>query len=84
MEVEFTRKTDKDFRRHRDYLRRIGKSDGHKYQKYELDSISKSLKTNISKGLKNSKKNITTQSFPKSSNIILVVIRCMLIKRVII
>ena len=51
MEVEFTRKTDKDFRRHRDYLRRIGKSDGHKYQKYELDGISKSLKSNISKGL---------------------------------
>ena len=31
MEIKFTRKTDSDFRKHRDYLRRTGKSDGHKY-----------------------------------------------------
>ena len=47
MEIEFTRKTDKDFRKHREYLRRTGKADGHKYQEYELDGISKSLKANI-------------------------------------
>lgn len=51
MEIKFTRKTDSDFRKHRDYLRRTRKSDGHKYQKYELDGIGKSLKSNISKGL---------------------------------
>ena len=55
MEIEFTRKTDKDFRKHREYLRRTGKADGHKYQEYELDGISKSLKANISKGLGNTK-----------------------------
>ena len=44
MEVKFTRKTDKDFRKHRDYVRRQMKSDGHSYQTYELDGISKSLK----------------------------------------
>jgi len=64
MEVEFTRKTNKDFRRHRDYLRRIGKSDGHKYQKYELDGISKSLKSNISKGLTDIKEH-KDSIFPK-------------------
>ncbi|MBR5297565.1 MAG: hypothetical protein IKU29_06835 [Parabacteroides sp.] len=55
MKIEFTRKTNKDFQRHKEYLLRIGKADGHKYQKYELDGISKSLKSNISKGLKNTK-----------------------------
>ena len=53
MRVKFSPKTDVDFRKHRDYLRQTGKSDGHKYQKYELDGISNSLKTNISKGLEN-------------------------------
>lgn len=47
MEVKFTRKTDKDFRKHRDYVRRQKKSDGHSYQTYELDSISKSFKKNL-------------------------------------
>lgn len=47
MEVKFTRKTDKDFRKHRDYVRRQKKSDGHSYQTYELDGISKSFKKNL-------------------------------------
>lgn len=47
MEVKFTRKTDKDFRKHRDYVRRQMKSDGHSYQTYELDGISKSFKKNL-------------------------------------
>ena len=47
MEVKFTRKTDKDFRKHRDYVRRQKKSDRHSYQTYELDSISKSFKKNL-------------------------------------
>lgn len=47
MEVKFTRKTDKDFRKHRDYVRKQKKSDGHSYQIYELDSISKSFKKNL-------------------------------------
>ena len=51
MKVKFSNKTDKDFLRHRDYLSRKGKSDGHKYQKYELDGISKSLKKNIKNGI---------------------------------
>lgn len=51
MKVKYSKSTQEDFQKHRDYLRRTGKSDGHKYQKYELDGISKSLKSNISKGL---------------------------------
>ena len=51
MKVKYSKSTQEDFRKHRDYLTRTGKSDGHKYQKYELDGISKSLKSNISKGL---------------------------------
>lgn len=64
MDIKFTRKTDSDFRKHRDYLRRTGKSDGHKYQKYELDGISKSLKSNISKGLTDIKEH-KDSIFPK-------------------
>lgn len=64
MDIKFTRKTDSDFRKHRDYLRRRGKSDGHKYQKYELDGISKSLKSNISKGLTDIKEH-KDSIFPK-------------------
>lgn len=51
MKVRFSEKTKEDFRKHREYLRRTGKPDGHKYQNYELDGISKSLRKNISKGL---------------------------------
>ena len=47
MEVKFTRKTDKDFRKYRDYVRRQMKSDGHSYQTYELDGIGKSFKKNL-------------------------------------
>ena len=54
--VKFTQTTDDDFRKHREFLRRNGKSDGHKYQKYELDGINKSLKDNITKELENKKK----------------------------
>ena len=42
MKVKYSKSTQEDFRKHRDYLTRTGKSDGHKYQKYELDGISKS------------------------------------------
>ncbi|MGM9833681.1 MAG: hypothetical protein ACI31A_08365 [Candidatus Limisoma sp.] len=40
-----------------------GKSDGHKYKKYELDGISKSLKKNITKKLE-SKKEHSDSIFP--------------------
>ena len=58
MKVIFSKKTKDDFKKHRDYLIRKGKSDGHKYQTYELDRISKSLKENISKGIGNKKEHI--------------------------
>ncbi len=32
MKITFSQETDTDFRQHRDYLRRKGKTDGHKYQ----------------------------------------------------
>ena len=64
MKVTYSKSTQEDFQKHRDYLTRTGKSDGHKYQKYELDGISKSLKTNISKELKNSKEH-KDSIFPK-------------------
>lgn len=44
MRVIFTSDTKEDFRKHRDYVRKQKKSDGHSYQIYELDSISKSFK----------------------------------------
>lgn len=53
MKVSYSPETKEDFRKHREYLRRTGKSDGHKYQDYELDGIRNSLRTNISKGLEN-------------------------------
>lgn len=53
MRVIFSDKTKDDFKKHIEYLKGIRKSDGHKYQKYELNSISKSLKKNITKGLEN-------------------------------
>lgn len=64
MKVKYSKSTQEDFRKHRDYLTRTGKSDGHKYQKYELDGISKSLKSNISKGLKDIKEH-KDSIFPK-------------------
>lgn len=64
MEVKFTRKTDKDFRKHRDYVRRQKKSDGHSYQTYELDSISKSFKKNLRKNIGEQKEH-KDSIFPK-------------------
>ena len=51
MNVVFTRKTKEDFRKHNDYIRRQKKSDGHNYQKYELDGINKSFKKNLKDNL---------------------------------
>ena len=64
MKIKYSKSTQEDFRKHRDYLTRTGKSDGHKYQKYELDGISKSLKSNISKGLTDIKEH-KDSIFPK-------------------
>ena len=64
MKVKYSKSTQEDFRKHRDYLTKTGKSDGHKYQKYELDGISKSLKSNISKGLTDIKEH-KDSIFPK-------------------
>ncbi len=55
MEVSFSGKTKEDFRKYNDFIRRKKKSDGHKYQKYELDKIQKSFKGNIVKGLEGTK-----------------------------
>lgn len=55
MKIRYSKETENDFKKHRDYLKRKGKSDGHKYQNYELNGISKSLKNNISKGIENTK-----------------------------
>lgn len=64
MRVSFSKGTDEDFANHRDYLRRTGKTDGHKYQKYELDSISRTLKRDIKDGLKNKKTHVDS-IYPK-------------------
>lgn len=37
MKVTFSKETKEDFDKHRDYLRRTTKSDGYKYQKFEID-----------------------------------------------
>lgn len=47
MKVTFTNDTKEDFRKHREYVRKQRKSDGHKYQSYELDGISNSFKKNL-------------------------------------
>lgn len=64
MRVKFSDNTTDDFKRHKDYLRRKGKSDGHGFQEYELNGISKALKKNISKGLED-KKEHKDSIFPK-------------------
>ena len=51
MRVIFTSDTKEDFRKHRDYVRRQKKSDGHKYQSYELKEINKSFKKNLGENL---------------------------------
>ena len=55
MKVIYSKDTKDDFKKHRDFLRRKKKSDGNKYQKYELDGISDFLKKNISKSLEDKK-----------------------------
>lgn len=55
MKVTFSKETKEDFDKHRDYLRRTTKSDGHKYQKYELDSINNSLKKHIKDNIEKKK-----------------------------
>ena len=55
MKVRFSQETDDDFKKYQDYLMQIRKSDGHKYQSYELNGITKSLKKNIAKGLESKK-----------------------------
>ena len=70
MKVKFTKDTKHDFKRHREYLINQGKSDGHGYQKYELDGIGKSLKNNISKNIdkiKNHKDSIFPKEFEYNS-----------------
>ena len=49
MKVIFTSETKEDFRKHNDYVRKQKKSDGHKYQSYELKGINKSFKKNTIK-----------------------------------
>lgn len=44
MKVIFTSETKEDFRKHNDYVRRLKKSDGHKYQSYELKGLISHLK----------------------------------------
>lgn len=64
MKVQYSKDTKSDFKKHREYLTRQGKSDGHKYQKYELDGIGKALKNNITNGLE-TKKEHSDSIFPK-------------------
>ena len=47
MKVIFTSETKEDFRKHNDYVRKQMKSDGHKYQSYELKGINKSFNKNL-------------------------------------
>lgn len=71
MKVIFTRKTKEDFRKHRDYVRKQRKSDGHKYQSYELDGISDSFKKNLKENLekiKEPKNSIFPKEFEYNSN----------------
>ena len=67
MKVTFSKETKGDFDKHRDYLRRTTKSDGHKYQKYELDSINNSLKKHIKDNIEKKKndKDHKDSIFPK-------------------
>ena len=51
MKVIFTSETKEDFRKHNDYIRKQKKSDGHKYQSYELKGINKSFKKNLGENL---------------------------------
>ena len=67
MKVKFTKDTKHDFKKHREYLINQGKSDGHGYQKYELDSINNSLKKHIKDNIEKKKndKDHKDSIFPK-------------------
>ena len=71
MKVIFTSKTKEDFRKHNDYVRKQKKSDGHKYQSYELKGINKSFKKNLKENLekiKEPKDSIFPKEFEYSSD----------------
>ena len=71
MKVIFTSKTKEDFRKHNDYVRKQKKSDGHKYQSYELKGINKSFKKNLKENLekiKDPKDSIFPKEFEYSSD----------------
>ena len=71
MKVIFTSKTKEDFRKHNDYVRKQKKSDGHKYQSYELKGINKSFKKNLRENLekiKEPKDSIFPKEFEYSSD----------------
>ena len=71
MKVIFTSETKEDFRKHNDYVRRLKKSDGHKYQSYELKGINKSFKKNLKdnlKKIKTPKDSIFPKEFEYSSD----------------
>lgn len=71
MKVIFTSETKEDFRKHNDYVRKQKKSDGHKYQSYELKGINKSFKKNLRENLekiKEPKDSIFPKEFEYSSN----------------
>ncbi len=51
MKVQYSKDTKSDFKKHREYLTRQKKSDGHNYQKYELEGINKSFKKNLKENL---------------------------------
>lgn len=71
MKVIFTSETKEDFRKHNDYVRKQKKSDGHKYQLYELKGINKSFKKNLRENLekiKEPKDSIFPKEFEYSSD----------------
>ncbi|MBO5018193.1 MAG: hypothetical protein J6C56_04950 [Alistipes sp.] len=71
MKVVFTSETKEDFRKHNDYVRKQKKSDGHKYQSYELKGINKSFKKNLGENLgkiKEPKDSIFPKKFEYSSD----------------
>lgn len=71
MKVIFTSETKEDFRKHNDYVRILKKSDGHKYQSYELKGINKSFKKNLKDNLekiKTPKDSIFPKEFEYSSD----------------
>lgn len=71
MKVIFTSETKEDFRKHNDYVRKQKKSDGHKYQSYELKEINKSFKKNLGENLekiKEPKDSIFPKEFEYSSD----------------